>query len=111
MKYLGLLLIFLAVSVFAAPGPHGILYTSTTNMTTLYCGTVTKVYTFSWTFPAAMAFDWLTTDTVNPGVAGTKYFCAATLTVSGIESGYSNEVSAIFPTVPTVPQGLSAVAF
>jgi hypothetical protein len=102
-----------AVPSHAATQPHGILYgwtnpigvTITAN--TLYCGTVSGTYTINWVLPSSTSYDWNTNDPQHTGVGGTKYYCAVTDTVGGIESSYSNEISATFPQVPPAPTSLT----
>lgn len=109
-----LILALLLASASATPTTHGVLmkWANPTGVTiqanTLYCGPSTGLYTMNWILPASSQYDWLTTDTTNPPTAGKVYFCAVTDTVGGIESGYSNEVSFTFPTVPPPPTGMTA---
>lgn len=42
------------------------------------------------------------------GTPGTTYYYTVTALASGLESDPSNEASAVFPTVPAAPSGLSA---
>jgi|SRR5580765_4670446 len=109
------LLAFLLFASTAFAATHGERFTWTNSLApvsptsnTFYCGTASGIYTMVWQLtPAVQSFDWLTTDPVNPPTQGTKYYCAVTESVTGIESGYSNEVSFIFPVVPLPPSGLS----
>lgn len=117
MKRLIFILLLISRFALATPQPHGINfswtnptgYTITAN--TLYCGTASGVYTFNWVFSPSQAFSWTTTDPQHTGTPGTKYYCVVTDTVGGIESSYSNEVSATFPQVPSSPSSLTMTPF
>ena len=117
MRYLiAVLLALITTMALAYPGSHGILFSWTNPAgaqgNDLYCGTASGNYNTTAivhsTTPIT-SFDWLTT-AANAGTPGTKYFCAVTATAGGIESNFSNEVSATFPVVPASPTAPSAVA-
>lgn len=113
---LALLFSVITTAALAFPSSHGIFFTWTnpsgTQGNDLYCGTATGSYSTTAIMHSTSpitSFDWLTT-AGNAGTPGTKYFCAVTATAGGIESNFSTEVSATFPTVPSAPTAPAATA-
>jgi hypothetical protein len=112
MKRMLVLFFLLSVSAFAA-STHGVLLSWTQSVTPgvtsngLYCGTVSGTYPLFWNFSTPVtSFDWLTTDSSHVPSPGQKYFCIVTASVTGTESGPSNEVSFTFPQTTLPPSFL-----